>query len=235
MPFSWKNKTRRNRFSQLVTNHLQSTLVETGFPMSLIDLYVRNRGRFRKPFAKKQSSSSSGSVLDSINSSSGDSDCTETGETVDDDVVVVGSKIEQDKSVELAKLNPVFVAVLKVLLMMVLVFGTKRFTIVITLSAFLLLFLEFAVKLLLTRSEQNATLVLCKLEIKEKVELKQEARLEKESESESESDEVRSEVLMVRRKSSPRAIMKSKIKKLVFKKSSQVVRGFHGFGTQNML
>ncbi|KAI3819996.1 hypothetical protein L1987_13851 [Smallanthus sonchifolius] len=243
MPFSWKNKTRRNRFSQLVADHLQSPtrggslMVETGFPTSIIDLYVRNRGRFRKSSAKKTTSSgsflglnnlsSSDSSLDLNNSSSGDSDCIETDEIIEEDVVVADGEVKiENHSVEMAKLNPVFVVLLKVLFMVVLVFGTKRFTIAITLLAFLLFFVELVVKRLISirpavdstalfesRFQETMTIKSSKQVEDEEVELKQEVGLDKES------GEGRSEVLMViRRKSSRRDVMKSRIKKLVPKK-----------------
>ncbi|TKY72403.1 hypothetical protein E2542_SST01143 [Spatholobus suberectus] len=57
MPFPWK-KNRVPRISQIVAD-LQSPkrggslVVETGFPTSLIDLFVKNRSRFRKHRSKK--------------------------------------------------------------------------------------------------------------------------------------------------------------------------------------
>lgn len=291
MPFSWKKKTRCTRFSQLVADHLQSPkrggslVVETGFPTSLIDLYVRNRGRFRKSSAKKyrgnesptplsspsqspsQSSglggdsnnsslsSSSSFLVDSDNLYFSASDYGESDEIVEEDVVFVDGTVASDsrteienssitvveKSDELAKGKPVLVAAFNVLLMVVLILVTKRLTIGITLSAFLLFFLELVAKPLLGRSsfmkpsvdsktlfessfqetmnikssKENTTLVVCSevFEIEEKVESKEEVRSEKEL------DEVRSEGSMeIRHKSSRRAIMKSKMKKLVPKK-----------------
>ncbi|KAI3507657.1 hypothetical protein L1887_22646 [Cichorium endivia] len=271
MPFSWKKKTRCTRFSQLVADHLQSPkrggslVVETGFPTSLIDLYVRNRGRFRKSSAKKQrendsqtslstsTSSSSVMLVDPNKLSFGASDYMGTDEIIEEDVVADGmvsdgqieienpSKSEVGRSSEMAKLNPVLVAALKVLFMLVLALGAKKFTVGITLSAFLLFFLESVAKPLLGRSslirpstdsktlfesdfhetkntnssKENTTLVVCSevLEIEEQVELKEEVRSEKEL------DEVRSEVLMeIRHKTSRRAILKSRMKKLVPKK-----------------
>ncbi|XP_024981734.1 uncharacterized protein LOC112518316 [Cynara cardunculus var. scolymus] len=279
MPFSWKKKTRCTRFSQLVADHLQSPkhggslVVETGFPTSLIDLYVRNRGRFRKSSAKKQRgndsptplSSSSDSLVDSNNLSSGVSDYRGSDEIIEEDVVsgggmvVSGSNIEIDdssiteveRSVEMAKLNPVVAAALKVLFVVVLILGTKRFKFGITVSAFLLFFLELVGKPLLGRSsltrpgvdsktlfessphgtknikdsKENATLFVCSevVEIEEQVDSQEEARSKKEL------DEVRSEVLMeVRHKSSRKALMKSRMKKLVPKKLRKSSMGSKG-------
>ncbi|KAJ0954850.1 hypothetical protein HanRHA438_Chr00c07g0846891 [Helianthus annuus] len=251
MPFSWKTKkkTRRNRFSQLVADHLQSPkrggslVVETGFPTSLIDLYVRNRGRFRKkqrdddsPSPSSPSSHTSSLMVDSNNMcsslslyplvdsniiSSAGLDHRGTDEIIEEDVVVGGSMVVSETEitsctkteVEMAKLNPV----------------NEEFTIGITMSAFLLLLLELVGKLLLRRwsklsfheieniksSKENRSRGVCSqvLEIEEEVESKQEVRSEKEL------DEARSEVLMeIKHKSSRRAAMKSKMKKLVPKK-----------------
>lgn len=282
MPFSWKKKTRCTRFSQLVADHLQSPkrggslVVETGFPTSLIDLYVRNRGRFRKSSAKQQrendsqtslstsTSWSSDLLVDSNKFSSGVSDYTGSGEIIEEDIVVDDMassdgrieienpiKSEVEKRAEMAKLNPVLVAALKVLFMLILALGTKRFTVGITLSAFFLFFLESVVKPLFRRSSsirpsvdsktlsesgfhetkniersiENATLVVCSevLEIEEQVESNEEVRSEKEL------DEVRSDLLMeVRHKASRRAILKSRMRKLVPKKLHKSSMGSKG-------
>lgn len=276
MPFSWKKKTRCTRFSQLVADHLQSPkhggslVVETGFPTSLIDLYVRNRGRFRKSSAKKQkgndspnplsSSSSSDSLVESSNLSSGVSDSRGNDEIIEEDVVVVGgsnieiddsSIIEVERSVEMAKLNPVVAAALKVLFVVVLILGTKRFKFGITVSAFLLFFLELVGKPLLERSslmrpgvdskklfessshgtknikdsKENTTLFVCS----EVVEIEEQIDSQKEVGSEKKLDEVKSEVLMeIRHKSSRKALMKSKMKKLVPKKLRKSSMGSKG-------
>ncbi|KAK7246173.1 hypothetical protein RIF29_41033 [Crotalaria pallida] len=55
MPFPWKKKNNATRFSQLVADlhhspkRASSLVVHTGFPTSLIDLFVKNRTRFTKP------------------------------------------------------------------------------------------------------------------------------------------------------------------------------------------
>ncbi|XP_061339726.1 uncharacterized protein LOC133286337 [Gastrolobium bilobum] len=59
MPFPWKkNKNRVTRISQIVADFQSpkrggSLVVETGFPTSLIDLFVKNRSRFKKSKSKK--------------------------------------------------------------------------------------------------------------------------------------------------------------------------------------
>lgn len=60
MPFPWK-KAKGSRFSQLVAGHLHSSkrggslVVETGFPTSLVDLFVKNRDRMKKSRKKNRS------------------------------------------------------------------------------------------------------------------------------------------------------------------------------------
>ncbi|XVF75036.1 hypothetical protein PTKIN_Ptkin13bG0156800 [Pterospermum kingtungense] len=62
MPFPWK-KAKGTRFSRLVADLHQSPkrggslVVETGFPTSLVDLFVKNRDRLRKPTKRKPTSS----------------------------------------------------------------------------------------------------------------------------------------------------------------------------------
>ncbi|KAJ6293461.1 hypothetical protein OIU78_025441 [Salix suchowensis] len=58
MPLPWK-KNKVSRFSRIVAD-LQSPkggsslVVETGFPTSLVDLFVKNRERLKKPTGKKK-------------------------------------------------------------------------------------------------------------------------------------------------------------------------------------
>ncbi|XP_076901657.1 uncharacterized protein LOC143556122 [Bidens hawaiensis] len=206
MPFSWNNnKTRRNRFSKLIADHLKSPktrpslVLETGFPRSVIDLYVRNRARFRKVSVKKPNKSSSGSVVESSNSSSGGLDIREYyDEIIEDEIEIVNSrKIE-------AKLNYVTVVMLNIMLVAVLIFHSKRFNIGITVSAFVLLLLESFGKRL--KSVNLDSVVVCSqvFETEDQVELKKE-----------ESDGVLIEIV---HKSSRKDMMKSRIKKLVPKK-----------------
>ncbi|KAH6830728.1 hypothetical protein C2S53_010070 [Perilla frutescens var. hirtella] len=64
MPFPWK-KVKSTRISQLVNDHLHisqkrrdgsSLVVATGFPTSLIDLFIKNREKLKKPSKKKRRS-----------------------------------------------------------------------------------------------------------------------------------------------------------------------------------
>ncbi|XP_076942566.1 uncharacterized protein LOC143612473 [Bidens hawaiensis] len=240
MPFTWKKNTRRNRFSQLVADHLQSPkrggslVVETGFPTSIIDLYVRNRGRFRKSSVKKQSEFESNDSLSQVspnpfvgsgNWTSGGTDHAQIDEIVEeiDEIVGVHSVTSDDNirncievteiEVEMVKLNPVLVGVLKGLLIMGLVLLTKGFTVGITVLAFVLILLESVAK----RWSFNETGDVRSLETDTSFEV-----LEIEEEYvESKADEVTSEGLMeleIKRKGSRRAVMKSRMKKLVLKK-----------------
>lgn len=60
MPLPWKKKSRTTRISRLVADlqspakHGGSLVVETGFPTSLIDLFVKNRDRLRKSSKKSK-------------------------------------------------------------------------------------------------------------------------------------------------------------------------------------
>ncbi|KAL0352777.1 UNVERIFIED_CONTAM: hypothetical protein Sangu_0859000 [Sesamum angustifolium] len=64
MTFPWK-KVKSTRISQLVNDHLHnsqkrrdgsSLVVETGFPTSLVDLFMKNRGKLKKPSKEKRQS-----------------------------------------------------------------------------------------------------------------------------------------------------------------------------------
>ncbi|XP_071737493.1 uncharacterized protein [Rutidosis leptorrhynchoides] len=248
MPFSWK-KSRCNRFHQLVTDHLQSPkhggslVVETGFPTSLIDLYVRNRSRFRKPAVNKQTeidSPLSPVSSDSNNLSFSLTDHRETDEIIEEDVVAVANDIELDvdienssevevkRSVVMEKLNYVLV----VLFMLVLALGNKKFTVGISVSAFVLLSIELIRKPLLSRRSSSISpneSSDCEIEnvksIKEDAsdtvcskEMEIEEEEEVESKQEVKSEKISDVLMNARRKSSRRAVMKSKIKKLVPKK-----------------
>ncbi|KAG5562317.1 hypothetical protein RHGRI_005144 [Rhododendron griersonianum] len=59
----WKKAAKCNRISKLVSDHIHSPhkrggslVVETGFPTSLVDLFVKNRDRLKKPSKKKKKS-----------------------------------------------------------------------------------------------------------------------------------------------------------------------------------
>ncbi|KAK4361359.1 hypothetical protein RND71_020311 [Anisodus tanguticus] len=152
MSFPWK-KLKKTSISQLVKDHVRSRtplMVETGFPTSLVDLFVKNRQRFMKTSKKKRPSPivaephlsspssqslpfpsplappSPGSYTIKMCPLKG---CQEKGERIDLDEAV-------DK-------NMVLIALLKIFLVVVLVLGTKKLALGITMSAFLLFFFEY--------------------------------------------------------------------------------------------
>ncbi|GMP71638.1 hypothetical protein CsSME_00029969 [Camellia sinensis var. sinensis] len=67
----WK-KAKGNRITQLVADHIQSPkhggslVVETGFPTSLVDLFVKNRDRLKKPSKKSSKKKRFESIPDPI-------------------------------------------------------------------------------------------------------------------------------------------------------------------------
>ncbi|GAV65629.1 hypothetical protein CFOL_v3_09144 [Cephalotus follicularis] len=165
MPLPWK----KTRISRLVAD-LQSPkrggslVVETGFPTSLIDLFVKNRDRLKKKKKSKPqggcSDLSSPSIAQKCNGNLIEYNdvLKRVKEEEKGEVVVVGGivdvKKEKDKvfvascavSVIGSKSKCVFVAVLMMFVVAVLALSNKKFAVVITLSAFALLLLEYAAK-----------------------------------------------------------------------------------------
>ncbi|KAJ7947379.1 Ethylene-responsive nuclear / ethylene-regulated nuclear protein (ERT2)-like protein [Quillaja saponaria] len=180
MPFPWK-KNKVNRISQIVAdlqspNRGGSLVVETGFPTSLIDLFVKNSDRFKKPKTEKWVQVE---ISDPVNLTTpsppspppppppstplntnnlmvvrAEPGCTvvqssssrrPVGEDVDG-----GDGVEDQNRVENcvggSDASSVFVLVLKIFVVVVLALCTKKFTVGITMSAFVLLFLEYAGK-----------------------------------------------------------------------------------------
>ncbi|XP_030477489.2 uncharacterized protein LOC115694528 [Syzygium oleosum] len=178
MPMPWK-KSRVTRISRLVAD-LQSSprrggslVVETGFPTSLVDLFVKNRDRLRKPSRRKEQQQQHQQEEE-------DEEEEEPPELQISDPVltsplpahlVVGPDPFRDPppppaaAPELpapaaasfgdeaggdcaggSAANGVFLAVFKVFVVVVLALSTRGLVIGVTMSAFLLLFLEFVGK-----------------------------------------------------------------------------------------
>ncbi|GFP95944.1 hypothetical protein PHJA_001738500 [Phtheirospermum japonicum] len=178
MPLQWK-KAMNTRVSQLVNDHLHrsqkrrdgsSLLVETGFPTSLVDLFIKNREKLKKPSKKKRQNPPipitplteindpvspphspmispliTGSPLRSPPISPPPVPCEGLGESR-----VLGSSVGLDEREcvcdTCVDANTVLLVVLKMFLVVVLALGTKRLTVGITISAFLLFFLEYVGK-----------------------------------------------------------------------------------------
>ncbi|KAK7331297.1 hypothetical protein VNO77_25519 [Canavalia gladiata] len=159
MPFPWK-KNRVTRISQIVAD-LQSPkrggslVVETGFPTSLIDLFVKNRSRFKKHRSKKP-------VQPDISDPPPPPPSPVTPPpTMTDpqaltvshsEVLIPSSEIEGNVNEaavpvrvgECGSGSGLNMVIAKILIVMVLVASVKRLTVGITVSAFALLFLEYA-------------------------------------------------------------------------------------------
>ncbi|KAL1560523.1 hypothetical protein AAHA92_10724 [Salvia divinorum] len=163
MPFPWK-KVKSARISRLVNDHLHisqkrrdgsSLVVETGFPTSLIDLFIKNREKLKKPSKKKRPvnddvydpaiegspihcppppPSPVGSPPRQIETRAAAADVEERGGGS-------GGAEARDRDV-----NGALLMVFKIFTVVVLGFSTKRLAIGITLSAALLLLLEYAGK-----------------------------------------------------------------------------------------
>ncbi|XP_062096771.1 uncharacterized protein LOC133802474 [Humulus lupulus] len=191
MPLPWK-KAKVTRISRIVAD-LQSPkrggslVVETGFPTSLIDLFVKNRDRLKKPSnSKKKKKKDNKKVVSHVNDSnqvetdaptpdpitanseSGSEKCSVRGEPICGGVENLPSEPTAEEiveSIEASVPDPesatrdesrgedefvgggaLLMAVLKVFLVVVLALSTKKLVVGVTLSAFLLLFLEYVGK-----------------------------------------------------------------------------------------
>lgn len=169
MPFPWKKKKNRvTRISQFVADfqspqRTSSLVVQTGFPTSLIDLFAKNRNRFKNSTFTKPVRSE---IIDLSSSPSpppppppspvttppsvSESPIHEAfseeilnpliGENTDDgagDVVPVNKRRSSFRSKSI---------IVKILTVIILAASVKELTVAITVSAFALLFLENALK-----------------------------------------------------------------------------------------
>ncbi|CAH9076338.1 unnamed protein product [Cuscuta epithymum] len=156
MGLSWKKAKRTAIICQMLKDHFNHQkaaasplVVETGFPTSLVDLIVNHRDRFKKPspsarFNNKISpppSSAGDPILlplppsQAPPSPSGASIAT-TGTRESDDPAIGGQDGE-------ANSNKVLSGVLTMVVLAGLALGAKKFAVGITLSAFLLVILDY--------------------------------------------------------------------------------------------
>ncbi|XP_028759389.1 uncharacterized protein LOC114718279 [Neltuma alba] len=166
MPFPWKKK-KVARLSNFVADlhspkRGSSLVVQTGFPTSLIDLFVKNRSRFQKPKPWKRPpheihdppppgpADLSGCVLPRA-----DPICPEASTSKrlvgNGEDGVPGSEQVRDRLGECSggsnsDPNKIIAAVLKMLVVLAVILSVKKLTFGITISAFVLLLLEFAGK-----------------------------------------------------------------------------------------
>ncbi|XP_010529356.1 PREDICTED: uncharacterized protein LOC104806249 [Tarenaya hassleriana] len=163
MPLPWK-KAKSGRISRLVSDLQQSSkhggslVVETGFPTSLIDLFVKNRDRLKKHSSKRRQSSTVNpppSPPPPLTRRSSFPPPAPLPPPVERETVA-SSEIEERISTENTPIGDgacVVMVVVKVFVVAVIALSTKKLTVGITLSAFALLLLEFAAARVFTRLE----------------------------------------------------------------------------------
>lgn len=155
MPLLWK-KAKTTRMSRMVAD-LQSPkrggslVVETGFPTSLIDLFVKNRDRLRKPSIKKRKNKNKN---DNVLVDDDDDSTNDTNRVVDRAPAVVPDEVEIPSGVVLDATMPektarvgveILAAMVGVLAVAFLALSTKKLAVVVTLSAFALLLVELVI------------------------------------------------------------------------------------------
>ncbi|XP_009792727.1 uncharacterized protein LOC107816147 [Nicotiana tabacum] len=149
--FPWKKVKKGASLSQMVKEHVMNSqrgagssplMVETGFPTSLVDLVVKNRSRFKKKTKKPLSLCS---PIPSPSPPPPPSPITITSSVeglIDDTVSPLIPEVEK-KSDLLSMNQGLVVGVLKMFMVVVLVLGMNNLVLGITVSAFLLFFLEY--------------------------------------------------------------------------------------------
>ncbi|CAH8355209.1 unnamed protein product [Eruca vesicaria subsp. sativa] len=167
MPLPWK-KSKSGRISKFVSDlqqspkHGGSLVVETGFPTSLIDLFVKNRDRLKKSSSKRNNKAPtqtrprvlSPHLPQKLDLASVTEDLAESNK-IDESLVGITSENKHDGDNNNNECGNggdrgggccvLMVVVVKVFLVAVLALSTKKLAVGITISAFALLFLELAV------------------------------------------------------------------------------------------
>ncbi|KAL5558085.1 hypothetical protein UlMin_034296 [Ulmus minor] len=145
MPLPWK-KTKVTRISQIVADlqspkHGRPLVVETGFPTSLIDLFVKNRNCLKTPSIKKKKKNIQNKDVDSRNSNEITAhSCSNSSICVEPSCGEVENLSFQS---EFFGGSSVFLVLLTIFAVVVLALSTKKLVVGITLSAFVLLCLEY--------------------------------------------------------------------------------------------
>ncbi|KAJ8545287.1 hypothetical protein K7X08_017870 [Anisodus acutangulus] len=155
MSFPWI-KLKKTSISQLVKDHVRSQsplMVETGFPTSLVDLFVKNRQRFMRTSKKKRPPPvvaephlrSLSSLSQSLPLSSPIAPPLPARYTIERSQLRgcqgKGERVDLDEAVDK---NMVLIALLKIFLVVVLVLGTKNLVRGITMSTLLLFIFEYS-------------------------------------------------------------------------------------------
>ncbi|KAK7319320.1 hypothetical protein RJT34_04039 [Clitoria ternatea] len=167
----------KTRISQIIANlhspkRASSLVLQTGFPTSLIDLFVKNRTRFRKPKPEKplplhvsdtppETPCSSGSPVVCAEPRRTESPKLATGNVCREDGVT-GSGSESDRIGELSDRSSsksVIAASLKMFTVVVLIAIANNLTVGITVSAFALTFLENAGKRIVSCPYTNVGMI----------------------------------------------------------------------------
>lgn len=171
MPSLWK-KGKKTKISNLVSNHLGSQrlrggslVVETGFPASLVDLFVKNSKRLKKS-SKMRKTNSDSLIVESpfpLASTSPVLRSSPLPSTLLNNMVEqtheVGKEVKED-----GNFKGVVMAVLRMFFVVVLALGTKKFAVGLTMSAIFLFFVEYVgiylYRLLMPCSEAKKRLML---------------------------------------------------------------------------
>ncbi|KZV38690.1 hypothetical protein F511_25681 [Dorcoceras hygrometricum] len=174
MPFPWK-KVKSTRISRLLNDHLHksqkrrdgsSLVVETGFPTSLIDLFIKNREKLKNSSKKNRETclsvpsqndfdappiaGSPPSRMDALVIAGLPVNCSSPLRRFSplygvNDIDGGGAEVKCDAD-RLWMQKGVILLAVKIFLVAILALGAKRLTVGITMSAFLLCFLECAGK-----------------------------------------------------------------------------------------
>lgn len=160
MPLPWKNNNVP-RISRIVAD-LQSPkrggslVVETGFPTSLIDLFVKNRSRFKRRKSKRLSDpflpppAPPPSPPEYLTFDDGSTTVMRLVQETTREAVAQSDRVVDGSGFGSGPEKAVF-AILKILTAIVLTLSVKKLTVGITMSAFALLFLEFVGKHIVCR------------------------------------------------------------------------------------
>ncbi|KAK7332594.1 hypothetical protein VNO80_29347 [Phaseolus coccineus] len=148
MPFPWK-KNRVPRISQIVADlqspkHGGSLVVETGFPTSLIDLFVKNRSRFKKHRSKKPPPPNVPDPPPPPTSPANSPPPTPPQPYPRAPNPRVEQNAVASVSDQVAECSVNVILVVKILMVLIVVASVKRLTVGITVSTFALLLLEYA-------------------------------------------------------------------------------------------
>lgn len=164
MPLLWTNKNRVTRVFQIVADlhsskRASSFTVQTGFPTSLIDLLIKNRTRFTKPNSSKPFQTQTSDPLPPETPCFNDCkvDCAEPDHTESQNLTQLitddeNLHVNDDGICRIGKSNDGSGSklVLGIFLMMFVIIASiasfEKLTVGITVSAFVLLFLEYTMK-----------------------------------------------------------------------------------------